>query len=152
MKISNKIPFSKIAKAIRGISVPFFGISWQPPVSEEDIAQRLISFLEDRRVLFYPYGLEIPVHVTQSVIEIRKHLTEIIQELDSQSPLVIHLKAMRASCRKFLSIAPPRSWRDLPVPLGELRGVFGEHIAQICADYKIGLDEEFAEILPVPDE
>ena len=74
---------------------------------------------------------------------------------------------MRAACRKFLTAAGPPgvSTRELaaevgdpfsdPVTksrltadLGELRGVFGIHIARISAAYGIDVEEDLARILP----
>jgi hypothetical protein len=111
-----------------------------------------MSFLEDRRALYYPYDLEVPGHVTRSILEIRAFLTETIQELDPASPLVIHLKAMRSACRKFLDRKRPMIWRELPFALGELRGIFGTHIAQISAAYKVGISRDLTGILPVADK
>ncbi len=74
---------------------------------------------------------------------------------------------MRASCRKFLDevghpgLGPSHnlrwrgygSWGDeFSFFLGELRGVFGVHVAQIAAVYQIDVDDELATILPpVPE-
>ena len=49
----------EIAKKITGISTPFGGVSWDPPIDEKKIAQQTIIFLEDRRVLFSAYSEEI---------------------------------------------------------------------------------------------
>ncbi len=46
--------FTEIAHRLTGISSPFFGVSWVPPEADVTIAQRVLVFLEDRRVLFAP--------------------------------------------------------------------------------------------------
>ena len=54
-----KIPFTEIANRITGISTPVFGVSWNPPTLDSDIAKKLLTFFEDRRVLYRsPYHLE----------------------------------------------------------------------------------------------
>ena len=47
--------FSEIAGRLSGFSTPIFGVQWEPPVIDRDVARRVISFLEDRRVLYDPY-------------------------------------------------------------------------------------------------
>ena len=60
--------YEEILSRLTGISVPLFGVQWNPPTSEVTIARRIIRFLEDRRVLYNDYELEIPNHCVQSVI------------------------------------------------------------------------------------
>ncbi len=36
--------YKKILKNITGISTPFFGIQWNPPVVESDVAREIILF------------------------------------------------------------------------------------------------------------
>jgi len=93
-----KMNFKEVSKRITGISVPFFGVSWNPPESERKIAKRIISFLEDRRVLYSPYDMEMPMHCVESIIEIRKYLTDEIgllarlNKLDPHDDLAVVLK------------------------------------------------------------
>jgi len=42
-----KMNIKEIGKRITGISVPFFGVSWNPPESERKVAKRIMSFLDD---------------------------------------------------------------------------------------------------------
>ena len=46
--------FQEILSRITGLSVPVFGVSWTPPAAEVTIARRVVTFLEDRRVLYNP--------------------------------------------------------------------------------------------------
>jgi hypothetical protein len=50
--------FERILKNITGISTPIFGIQWNPPVVEINIAKDIILFLEDKRILFNPIDME----------------------------------------------------------------------------------------------
>ncbi|HXX46360.1 MAG TPA: DUF6650 family protein [Candidatus Acidoferrales bacterium] len=150
-----KLSFREIADRITGISTPIFGISWNPPVLDAQIAKRLITFLEDRRALYNPYELESPPHVIDSVRLIRERLTQDLEQLDRTSTLAESLAAMRAACRKFLDSIPNEHSRMYLGPsmvffsgVGELRGVFGIYIARICVQYGIDVESDLAAILP----
>ncbi len=156
--------FKEIAKRITGLSSPIFGVSWNLPESELAIARRVISFLEDRRVLYNPTEMELPDHCVQSVIQIRGRLTEEIGELENDSSLLSSIRAMRAACRKFLdSVGSDEkiikygahhghcaSWQ-FNGSVGELRGVFGIHLAQIAAAYRLDIKDDLSTILPAAD-
>ena len=134
----------KLLKKITGISCPFFGISWNPRKSDREKIKRVITFLEDRRVLFNPYHLEIPIWVSQSIIEIRAELTKIIPEFDEDSEIVEFLRTMRAACRRYLDrtfkLQDRRFMNDLLIEnLIELRSVFGICIAKLSMMY--GIDQ-----------
>jgi hypothetical protein len=151
--------FDDITSRVTGLSCPIFGLSWNPPESERKIARRVITFLENRRVLFSPFEWEMPDHCAQSVIEIRHFLTEELQALDSDKELAQSLRGMRAACRKFLDDDPwhgaPRrtgSRHMLESALGELRGVFGIHVAKLAAEYGLDVEDELAVILPNSDD
>jgi len=154
-----KVPFKKIAKSLTGISTPVFGISWNPPETEREIVRKLLVFLEDRRTLYNPYNIETPMFVDQSLIEIRKELTSTLQRIGDNPDISPHLRAMRAACRKYLNevgdqTRPRFSYRDFEVfaSLGELRTIFGIHIAQLAVKYGIDIEQELASILPMIDD
>jgi hypothetical protein len=154
--------FKEIASRLTGFSVPVFGVSWNPPEPEIKTARRIISFLEDRRVLYSPYELEVPEHCVQSIIEIRHFLTGEIATLPSDSELSDTLRALRATCRKFLDSAqanlppgrPRGSFTDWTFNsgLGELRGIFGIHLAKIAAQHGLDIEDDLAVILPASAE
>lgn len=164
-----RLKFKSLLSRLTGLSVGLdgIGISWNPPMDEREQVRRLLTFLEDRRVLYVPEFLEVPDHVTTSVLEIRKEITATLQKLPQSSRAAASLKAMRAACRKFLEedypdfrhiyIAGPvpirHRGRDGEIPgffvaLGELRAAFGIHVARLAYEYQIDLDEELAAILP----
>lgn len=151
-----KIGYRQLRRRLTGISTPFGGASWIPSEPDRDIVRRLMTFLEDRRVLYIDYHMEVPGWVTQSVLEIRQELTDILKSLDEDSPIAPHLKAMRAACRKFLNQTQgqARGWSmgaGILMALGEMRAVFGIHIAQLCSKYKIDVEGDLAESLPAED-
>lgn len=158
--------FKQIIGRLTGFSVPVFGVSWNPPEPEVQKAKRVLTYLEDRRVLYNPDSLEVPEHCVQSVIDIRSFLTIEISSMNSNSELSSALRAMRSACRKFLDSVNERdgdiirfgfqrghwaSWRFLPA-LGELRGVFGIYIAKIATSYGLDVEKELASILPEVDK
>jgi hypothetical protein len=157
--------FKEIAKRITGFSVPVFGVSWNPPEPEVAVARRIIALLEDRRVLFNPYVLEVADHCVHSVLDIRRSLTEEIGRLSDKSKLAEHLRSIRAACRKFLdnmhldNTSPRILHPHRPGPfdsmffiyLGELRASIGLHIAAIAVMYGIDVEGELARTLPMSD-
>ena len=156
--------FKEIVNRLTGFSIPVFGISWKPPELEITVARRVVAFLEDRRVLFNPYYMEDANHCIQSVLDIRKFLTDEIGGLKGDSNLAEHLRGIRAACRKFLNNVNLDSKRisryHLFGPdgskfftyLGELRATIGLHIAAIAVMYGIDVEGELAVTLPGIDE
>ncbi len=84
--------FKQIARRLTGFGTPVGGLSWEYRKGDAGIARDVISYLEDRRVLYNPSELEVPEHCAQSVIEIRHYLTERLADLDPGSPLREPLK------------------------------------------------------------
>jgi hypothetical protein len=151
MKKNLRYGFRELASRITGLSIPVFGISWQPPESERSIVRSVLVFLEDRRVLYNPFAIEVEYQVTDSVLEIRTNLTDAIQHLPDKSEAIPHLRGMRAACREYLDNTGfhhdgPRF--GFMADLGRLRTIFGYHIAKLAIMYGIDLEGELAAILP----
>jgi hypothetical protein len=155
------------ARRLTGISTPFGGVSFAPPTeSERAAAHHVITFLEDRRVLYNPLELDSGRdHVLASVQEIRRELIRVARDHDRENALGSALRAMAAACRKFLDEATVARYREIPVmgqqtffhpnipiiwnsALGELRGVMGIHIAELASHYDVDVADELAVILP----
>jgi hypothetical protein len=162
-KKGKHVKASEIANRLTGFSTPLGGVSWQPTEPEVTAARRLISFLEDRRVLYSPSELEVPSHCVHSVIEIRHFLSEELGKLDTASQFASNLRAMRAASRKFLDRVGsdgeevslyanhPGHWASWTFysAIGELRGAFGVHLAMIAARSKLDVEDDLASILPM---
>jgi hypothetical protein len=155
-----KLIFKEIASKITGFSTPIFGVSWEPPNNDREIAKSVVNFLEDRRVLYNPNELEDTHHCISSVLEIRQFLTEKMNDLDQKCELAKNLRIMRSACRKFLDSAQKfdrglyvsRSNFDFWVfssSLGEMRGVFGICLSQILLSFGLDIEKDLASILPV---
>lgn len=154
--------FQQVLSRITGFSVPVFGIQWTPPEAERTVANRVLTFLEDRRVLYVPSEMEVPHHGVASVLRIREFLTGELGKLSGDGQLVQSLRAMRGACRKFLDAVGPE---DGPVvrhafdhghyatwqfnqALGEMRGVFGIYIAILAATHGLDVEKGLATIVP----
>jgi hypothetical protein len=152
--------YKEVLTRITGFSVPVFGVSWNPPQPEIAISRRVLAFLEDRRVLYNPYHLEVAEQCIHSVIEIRRFLTEVIGQLPGDSKLGEHLRAIRAACRKFLDETAPGSRRGFRphwgepfessffTALGELRATIGVHVAAVAVMHGIDVEGQLASVLP----
>jgi hypothetical protein len=93
--------FSEMASRLTGLSTPFFGVSWQPPVADREVAREVIAYLEDRGALYEPHVMEFPPYTVDAVMQIRAFLTEVIARCDVAPDLDGHLRAMRAACYEF---------------------------------------------------
>ncbi len=159
--------FKQIINRLTGFSTPVFGVSWNPPQAHITVARRVITYLEDRRVLYNPYHMEDPWHCIQSVIEIRQQLTTELGSLAADDGPAAHLRAMRAACRKFLDSVQEDDDRKKPrrrhwdsgsgswifnSALGELRGIIGIHVAALAAQHGLDVEGDLAAILPAADE
>lgn len=147
---------------LNGLSVGPVGASWDAPVPEAYVAQRVINFFEDRRVLFNAYELEVPRHCVDSVQEMRRFLTESLAGMPDDDGLPANLRAMRAACRKFLDTVQRAGGRviiddafrggldawTLFTALGELRAVIGLHLSILAARNKLSINGDLTKILP----
>ena len=93
--------------------------------------------------------------VTESILDMRERLRSELLGVSTNSVLQEGLSAMQASCRKFLEInQSPRSGYGSPYEaqlhstLGELRALFGIHIARIACAYDLEVDTLLEGILP----
>lgn len=102
-----KLTYLELKSRLTGFSIPIFGISWQPDGSEIKIAKKVIVDFEDRRVLYSPYELEMPSHCINSILEIRKLLTEELGKVSQSKELYSDLQQLRTTCRKFLDTIQP---------------------------------------------
>lgn len=153
--------FNEILSRITGLSCPIFGVSWTPSEPEIAVARRIVTFLEDRRVLYVPSEMEMPHHCVRSIMEIRRFVTDELTGVDAKSEIAATLRAMRAACRKFLNTVGERDgivenatshghWASwvFTGALGEMRGVFGVHLAKLAVAYGLDVEDDLASIIP----
>ena len=163
MKQSGPQRAQRAIRRLTGISAPIGGLQWQYRESDRDVAARVVSYLEDRRVLYVPSEAELPAHAISSVLEIRRFLTGELGAVTDRPAIADTLRALRAAARKFLDTVGPfidqplkdtvGTWHGTPEwtlnqALGEMRGVYGVHIALLAERYGLSVEPDLASILP----
>ncbi len=161
--VSNFTHVNSITVTASPTDVPQVSVEWSLPKPENEIAQDVISFLEDKRVLYNDYELEVPSHCAESVIHIREYLTQQLQGMPNTLGLPAQLRMMRGACRTFLNKVQtgrhsiiwengfeggPESW-TFCTALGELRSLIGVYVALLMAEYDLGVEGDLAKILPL---
>jgi hypothetical protein len=157
MKTTGKTGLKRreLAARLIGIRTPIGGIDWEPPPEEQDRARRVLTYLANQQALWDPYDIAISSFVTQSIVDLRGELRSDLEELPADSVLHEALRAMHAACRHFLEEnQSPRSGYGPPYEaqlhstLGELRALFGIHMARIACAYDLEVDPRLEGILP----
>lgn len=140
------------------------GASWTVEAGDRARASAILQYLEDRRVLYDPYDVELPDACVMSVREIREHLRTLIGQCQS-AELRDPLRAVQAACRQFLTDVEAIGGRNshhihvigggsdswlFNQALGSLRARVGTSIAVIIETFDIAIDEHLTQILPPP--
>jgi len=152
------IKWQSLANRITGISAFGFGMSWKAPGSDREIVRKVITYLEDRRVLFQDYNLGIALQVSGSLADVRKELTSALVEVAEGSPAAGAFRIMRAACRDFKSVPEPDFSRPganrseledaYIAALAKLRTTFGQQLTVLAYLYQIDIEKGLASILP----
>lgn len=143
------LKYQEIASRVNGVQIPIFGVQWTPAAPERTVVREVLTFFEDRRVLYNPCAWELEDEVTDSVLRIRETLTNAIQRLGETSNAAPSMRAMRAACREYLDRSRNRyGHHDLSIDLGRLRALFGLQIAFLAIQYGIDLEDDLASIVP----
>lgn len=137
---------------LTSISTPFGGVGWKFEKSEKNVAKDLITFLEDRRVIYNIRGhaallISSPQysHAVKSILEIRNRLRDDLEKVKADSILYDSMKIMQKSCRAFLTTSEQSEPEDTYIEdLEILRKEFSE------AMLKIG--EKFGFSIESPDD
>lgn len=160
---------AETARRITGISVPFGGITWADPgPSDAAKVREFIVFLEDRRVLYNAYDLEVVSQVERSIHDIRELCTRTLQNLTPKAFAVLPIRSIRLAGRQFhdnqneafrffdglrhghhgVGEANPGFF----TALGFFRAIVGTQVAYLAAHYDIDVEGELAAILPSFEE
>jgi hypothetical protein len=133
---------------------------WVP--SERDLAVEIVKELENRRVLYNDYELEVPTWVVESVLQMRNVFHDKLLAVRDEGALANHIRSMRAACRKFLDVVGdgphriiiknafqggPESWTFFTA-LGELRAAVGLALSLLMAAYDLTCEPQLTRILP----
>jgi len=135
-----------------------FSLNWEKVAGDEEVARRVVTFLEDRRLLFGERHFEDELDCVRSAIEIRRFLTAELANARPGRSLAESLRAMRSAMRAFVDAAGPdahyfrdRNWMHtdrFSLALGELRALVGLQLAVIAGQYGIEVEDDLARILP----
>ena len=144
---------------------PFGSVGWTPAEKDVAIARKVITFLEDRRVLYQPLNMEIVDHVTRSVLKTRDRLVEILMDIPQTNTHVRPaVAAMTAACRRCLDQIGPverrlqgmdywhRDMTSFGDAVGQLRATMGYQIAYLAATFNLDVDDRLDAILPAGTE
>jgi hypothetical protein len=144
------IRFKDLALRITGVSIPIFGVSWNPPEPEREVVRETFIFLEDRRALFNDFAWEIEHEVAQSVLDMRREFTAALKRLPEKSEAVMSLRAMRAACREYLDNTRrnPGGHFSFLTELGRLRAIIGVHVAYLAVKYGVDIDTDLSHVIP----
>lgn len=152
-----------------GFTLPVVGgganATWAVSEADKTTARTVLNFLEDHRVLYDPYQVEIAHACVSSVREIREHLRHVIGQCQTDA-LRDPLRAIQAACRQFLTDVQATErdgqylniWQDgtpswlFNQALGALRGRVGASVAVIVDAFDVDVDEHLGKILPPPVE
>ncbi|EOB3604668.1 TPA: hypothetical protein I7680_21645 [Vibrio vulnificus] len=149
--------FDRILKNITGLSCPLFGIQWNAPTDEVKLAEGIITFLEDKRVLFNPIDMEDANHCVMSVGEIRTEVTRTIQTAGANAPLAKSLRRIRSACHAFQNEIGSSQFSQLDIPvqksilereLFKLRDKVGLSLAEVSAAHGLDVKDALATIIP----
>jgi hypothetical protein len=144
-----------------GIGAFGFSLNWEKVPGDEQVAKRVLTYLEDRRLLFGIRHSGDELHCVQSANEIRHFLTGQLTDAKTGRSLADSLRAMRAAFRAFVDAAGPdaRYFRfhdptqtdTFSLALGELQALVGIHVSAIARHYNIKVEDDLARILPPAD-
>jgi ankyrin repeat protein len=129
--------------------------------SEVKIAKRVLASLTGKEALKrVPDERWDASWAVESVRELCSEFANILGDIDDRFPVAGHLRGMRAACQRFLTqMCGPREslfGRGFGMPvslhLGEMRGLLGIHVAELCRKYKIAPADEWDTVLPLADK
>jgi hypothetical protein len=138
-----------------------FGITLKPKARDKEKAQDFITFLEDRRVLYYEPDWEHVQASIESVQKIREELLRLKRNTKSDSVLHLCAEKLRIACVEFLDVAERLEKREdgyyswetsnykiFRAMLARIRRVFGKQLLYFSIAYDVPIDERLASIIP----
>lgn len=158
--------WEQIASRITGISFPIFGVSWNPPVLERTVAERAITYLETRGLLYTEFQWENPDRCYEDADVMRAGVTSHMLELNRREASVhFQLDVLRDACRIFRDILREQGlhrvtyYADLTdiqranflQALGAFRDTCGKQIMIFAVKYGIDVAEHLAVCLSDPE-
>lgn len=144
---------------VTGVSA--WGIQWERKDDDRELARRLFLFLEDRRMLWKDFSLEIEEHCVHSADHARHQLTALLSSPEISPRLAPHVSAIRAAFREFMDEVGDDYEHDyrrhrysgdqtdtLSLALGRLRALLGVKIGEIASTWNVDVPDNLATIVP----
>jgi hypothetical protein len=154
-----------------------FGLEWEITRNQQSVAQEVVNYLQDARILLNPRALEDPSHCIVSALRARDFLAVQINKAKPGKALYRNLQGMQAAFCRFVdaggvngenfeqffdlqyrrlahryTVLKKINRREPPdslgLALGELRASIGGHLAVIVERYDIEMSDTLAAILP----
>lgn len=137
-----------------------WGIQWERKDDDRELARRLFLLLEDRRMLWKDFSVEIEEHCVRSADHARRELTTLLGNPEIGQHLAEKMNAIRAAFRDFMDEVgddydhryhrPPYGDRTdaLSLALGRLRGLVGVQVGEIAAVWDVDVPDNLATIVP----
>lgn len=142
---------------VTGVGLLGFSLDVEYVKSNKTVVRRVLTQLEDMRVLADHYLREDPEFCRLAVDKIRNILNLEIPNVKHGGTLEASFKRMRKSARDFVSAAGPHSQHFMNDQryfwgcLEALRTSIGEEVVALAAEFKVDLDDELLRSLPGQD-
>jgi len=140
---------------LTGISTPFGGVSWKPPLDQRQVVYRLVQQLANRRFISHRHGLWHYWEAVESLNEIRKYTTRALGDLPMEAKARAYLENIRQATQEFQTFLEhnhldnprasqfdpeePSTQIEVTKALRELRDVIAAQIREMCTTYQIDL-------------
>jgi hypothetical protein len=112
-------------------------------------AKQLLTFMQQRGVLFVPLHGEYPPHVFESIKEIRTFLTQLQANLDAESPLAVIVDSINHACRHFMNTTSMNAeYEEVLFGLGALRKIIGLNIGDLANLYGFTVSGPLRDAIP----
>jgi hypothetical protein len=132
-------------------------LQWEYVESNKDVVHRVLTHLEDKRVLWDHLGREDPVLCMKSAQKIRGLVTLEIPNVKQRGPVDKSLTRIRQAARNFVEFGGPDA-RDYISDLTffnecvvAMRTTIGEEVVWLASEFNIDLEDDFVASLPGQD-
>ena len=142
---------------LNGFSTSIGGISWNKTTSSKELFTHLLFFLESKRILVNPIELEFKDWCIESVLEIKKQIVNITQEVKLKDFDADRIRNLVDACNNYLDTVTPMNltgiiykkdgrWENLSFDraMKEFRASFKQEIEKIEKKYRL----KFHKIIP----
>ena len=143
---------------VTGFNTPLVGVSFEYEKTLHAQVEKLITFLENRRVLYSLVAEKCPGGIIESIEKIRSEVEDLLENTPRDGSLFPLVSGMRDTVLEMLGYSckgcvRPTSCRDCNIKdtgcvygLLEFRKSMHRHIADLCSKYDVVPDEHLRQI------